>query len=556
MTTHRAQHARLLIALVTVWMTAGIGLGSLSGAGGSAGSALAAAPAGCVQPATATNPVCQTWATTYDHPGSADEHGTDVVADPLNPTGPKVYVTGVSSAGLVETVAYDQGTGRQIWQASVAGPTVQARFAHARLAMAPGGATLYVAGAGDGDVSVTAYDTGSGTQLWSTTQSLLPATPDVTGSGPTLDDPVAIQATAAGVFVTTNSGNTAQVVDYSPGGGPNGTGLQLWSSTITGTAPTAEAAAVSPDGSLVYVASYSSSQSATPSIGGVTPSAGASKAISEVVALDSSTGLQKWITIVGTGAAAAEYALLPSSDGSRLVTSGTVESDSGNWDGVVASLDPATGTVQWSITRDTPSDTTQPWNERPAALAMVADASTVYVAGDRYRFTDGQHFEKQYDLYALNVATGAQRWGTSIPGPANYGDKDVYLAAHGSQVALATRSPQSATTSYDIDIRAYDAGTGAQQWQRDVDGTAHGEDVPGAVAYTIVGTAVKVVVTGMSTDPTTGADITTVATTAATGAAAWLSRYDTPLANDDHPFDSTLTPAVEPSYRPGTRTAA
>jgi WD40 repeat protein len=112
------------------------------------------------------------WQATYHGPVTSSATGSTGIA--LSPDGSTVYVTGSAgqASGLNEytTIGYDGATGHQLWQASYSTPKVNDNAAG--LAVSPDGSTVYVTGTSianyntPADYATVAYNAGTGTQLW------------------------------------------------------------------------------------------------------------------------------------------------------------------------------------------------------------------------------------------------------------------------------------------------------------------------------------------------------------------------------------------------------
>ena len=110
------------------------------------------------------------WQATYHGPGT--NAGTTAIA--LSPDGSAVYVTGSvgQASGLNEyaTIGYDAATGHQLWLASYRTPKMDDNAAG--LAVSPDGSTVYVTGTSianyntPADYATVAYNAGTGAQLW------------------------------------------------------------------------------------------------------------------------------------------------------------------------------------------------------------------------------------------------------------------------------------------------------------------------------------------------------------------------------------------------------
>src|SRR5205823_3583196 len=86
------------------------------------------------------------WQARYAGPGRGDDRAADVA---LSPDGSTVFVTGESGAPEhgrgIATVAYDAGTGNELWSARYDGPPHSTDAGQA-LAVSPDGSRVYVVG--------------------------------------------------------------------------------------------------------------------------------------------------------------------------------------------------------------------------------------------------------------------------------------------------------------------------------------------------------------------------------------------------------------------------
>jgi hypothetical protein len=163
-----------------------------------------------------------------------------------------------------------------------------------------------------------------------------------------------------------------------------------------------------------------------------------------------------------------------------------------------------------------------------AAVAVSPDGGTVYVTGGS--MSGAFPSDRDYATVAYNAATGSQLWASRYNGPANRDDIAAALAVSpdGGTVYVTGGSlgVHGTATNQDYATIAYDAATGAQLWVSRYNGPGSGYDRAAAVAVSPDGG--RVFVTGVS-----GAGIehgargyATVAYNAATGAQAWVRRYN------------------------------
>jgi WD40 repeat protein len=150
------------------------------------------------------------WQATYHGPVTSGATGSTAIA--LSPDGSTVYVTGSAgqAGGLNEyaTIGYDAATGHQLWQASYR--TTQANDNAAGLAVSPDGSTVYATGtsaASSGstaDYATVAYNAGTGAQLWAARYAVTGAQNDAAG----------VVASGGNAIVTGTSGPSGGPSDF------------------------------------------------------------------------------------------------------------------------------------------------------------------------------------------------------------------------------------------------------------------------------------------------------------------------------------------------------
>jgi outer membrane protein assembly factor BamB len=112
----------------------------------------------------------QLWVMKYDGPANGDDEPHSIAA---TPDGTKVFVTGRAATTMCWdyiTVAYDADTGALLWRRLYNGPA-KADDAAYSVAVSPDGTKVFVTGGSIGqqpfnDYATVAYDAGTGAQLW------------------------------------------------------------------------------------------------------------------------------------------------------------------------------------------------------------------------------------------------------------------------------------------------------------------------------------------------------------------------------------------------------
>jgi outer membrane protein assembly factor BamB len=222
------------------------------------------------------------WLAHYQPAGSAN--GNESVA--VSPDGSMVFLTGPfrGSSGPVEsaTIAYDAGTGAQLWAEVASG---NAGTGH-ELAVSPDGSAVFITGwLGQGSptssFTTIAYDATTGAQLWARRYQ---------GPGKlSVPEAVAVSPDGSRLFVTGGSSQSpTDVVDFATVAYATANGSVLWSRSYRPPATSetgpggAFTAGVSPDGALVFVA-------------GSSPGSRPKSSNYTTIAYDTATGHTSWL---------------------------------------------------------------------------------------------------------------------------------------------------------------------------------------------------------------------------------------------------------------------
>jgi hypothetical protein len=384
------------------------------------------------------------WTARYDSPGHWFDNGKYLA---LSPDGTRLFVTGDSNADGSDsnydflTIAYDAATGEQLWVARYDFNSGQEEVS--AIAVSPDGTRVYITGGSqvaetNWDYATIAYDAATGAQLWV-------ARHDGTAMDFDVAKALVLSPDGSRVYVTGGSDSGIPGVlflgqDFVTLAYDSTTGLQLWIATYSPSLngfDTAQAIALSPDGTRVYVAGQS---------------VGTDVNLSSdyaVVAYDSSNGLQQWAGRYDGPAQKDEQltALAVSHDGARVFVTGASQTQTTDNDYATVAFDAATGSQLWVATYDGPGH----GFDAAEAIVVSPDNSTVYITG--------------------SVDAGA---------PAGAGI-----------------SPDSYVQNSDWATIAYDAATGAQKWIARLDGPAHGNEIATAMALSADGSSLYV--TGAST---------------------------------------------------------
>ncbi len=274
------------------------------------------------------------------------------------------------------------------------------------------------------------------------------------------------------------------------------TGKRLWVQRFLGPgiAAFANAIAVSPDGSEIYVTGLAE-------IGD--PARGSDLA---TVAYNARTGHYLWSRlysgpIFGAGEA---NAVTVSPDGSKVVITGaTFGSSTDNLDLATVAYD-AAGTMLWS--KRTPGNP-------GTSIVTSPDGSNIYVGTGSQG--GGGSGAAQFSTVAYSSATGRQLWLGTYPGPGHLIRCTIAASQDGGKVFAACTTDRSPAKYLTL---AYAAADGDPLWQ-----ARYGLGSFASTASAIAASGSQVFVTG-----TANGHLGTVAYQADTGSQQWVSLYPTP----------------------------
>jgi WD40 repeat protein len=336
-------------------------------------------------------------------------------------------------------------------------------------------------------------------------------------SGQSSDEAQALAVSPDGsvVFVTGYGGPN---IDYLTIAYDADTGTRLWRRSYDGPSHNedmAHALAVSPDGSMLFV----------------TGESGAWDIDYATVAYDAATGAGLWVARYagpGNGFWDIPHALGVSPDGSAVFVTGASTEAGGStyFDYATVAYDAATGERLWLRRYDG-----QQGDDAAYALAVSPYGSAVFVTGQ----TDN---DTSYLTVAYDAATGARLWSSPFHGPTSVDvPSSLGVTPDGSMVFVTGQSGEYGVSDYAT--VAYDAVTGRRLWVKFYDGPAHYEDVPHALGVSPDGSAVFV--TGYSGD-IHDYDYATVAYDATTGDELWAEVYDGPGQSTDVAYALGVSP--------------
>jgi len=355
------------------------------------------------------------------------------IALAVSPDGTKVFVTGSSGClGLEDyaTVAYDATNGSELWVARYNGPTGDPDEAYA-VAVSPDATTVFVTGRsfgvlGEGrDYATVAYDAVTGQELW-TSRYDGPAH----GEERSNDEAYALAVTPDGtkIVVTGVSAGVGSLSDYTTVAYDTTTGNQLWLSRYNGPANAddfAQAAAVSHDGSKVFVTGYSYG----------------SNTFSDytTLAYDVVTGTELWARRYDDPAHGYDfaYALAVSPDGTKVFVTGSSDGpDFTISDYATQAYDASNGKQLWLQRYNGPGNST----DSASAIAVSPDGGKVFVTG----ISSGLDTDFPFDFatVAYDATTGHALWQDRFNGPAHLSDwpYDLTVSPDGTKVFVTGSS--------------------------------------------------------------------------------------------------------------------
>jgi WD40 repeat protein len=209
-----------------------------------------------IQPAEATAGTEQ-WVERF--PGPSANSFNHVAGLAVSPDGSRIFVTGdlhhSSGGGTIHTVAYDSVTGAQLWSSS--GPGYDDRAA--AVDVSPDGSRVFVVGSTygrqDGKVSrdylTLAYDAATGSRIWKKRYT------HPVGYSEDLAAALGLSPDGSTVFVT-GASDDGVWTDYATVAYKASTGHHLWTARYGRPAEdAARTLSVSPDGSRVFVSGFS-----------------------------------------------------------------------------------------------------------------------------------------------------------------------------------------------------------------------------------------------------------------------------------------------------------
>ena len=376
------------------------------------------------------------WTSRYEGPGQGEDAPAGILAAPRADI---VLVAGTSWGGSTGfdwvVLALHGSTGEVLWVARETGPAGSSDAAFG-MDLDPTGSRLFVAGWREGgrnpfdlDYQVVAYDTATGSRMWSATFN----GPD---DGGDVALALAVSSDGARVYVTGESWKDGSAEDIVTLSLDASTGHEAWAARhATPGWDRAIRIAADPSGGTVVVAGGI----AGPSFDAV------------VLAYDASTGALRWsATYAGPGGGydfASALGFHPG--GTEIYVASTSTGILSRWDFLVTAHELDSGSVLWRSRSDG-----RLGDDAAQALGVGHDGACVYITGR----SDGPQVHADFLTIAYDSASGEERWrarhGGSIHGPAS-AKALTLLPQRNALVVSGTASSLQGSAS--IVTAAYDA---------------------------------------------------------------------------------------------------
>jgi putative pyrroloquinoline-quinone binding quinoprotein len=371
----------------------------------------------------------QLWEARYDGPGG-DFDEPDAMA--LSSDGSVLVVTGETTSRQTwrdyATVAYDAGTGDQLWGVRYRGGANKDDDIPRAVVMSPNGSTVFVTGYSGGhngnDVATIAYDAATGDRVWIRRLD----GPDHLNDS---SNAMAISSDGSALYIAGSVGVDGASDDYLMLALNPATGERLWVRTYDG--PKSESDIVwgvglSPDGSSLFVTGQSR---------------GLSSADIATLAVDAADGSRKWLARYdGTGRADGANGLAVAPDGSKVYVVGDSvgQGEGGLNDYITVAYDAVSGARLWRQRYDGPGDS----NDVASDIGLTPDGSQVWVTGSTYP----PGGKSDYYTLSYDGATGDQLWANQFDGPSSSYDDPLALAVTADRAYVAGSSTSATYADY------------------------------------------------------------------------------------------------------------
>lgn len=370
-------------------------------------------------------------------------------------------------------------------------------------------------------IGITQARATAGTELWVADTPSPGSLDRITGS--------AVSPDGSRVFVTGSvsfsSGDKFHTVAY------DASGAELWSRQYRRGGPYNDSAAaigVSPDGSVVFVTGWSSSDSDLDYL---------------TLAYDAATGTTVWRHRYSSPLSISQdtpAALGVSPDGSTVFVTGTSDGRPNGDDYLTVAYAAGTGHLLWTARYNLA------FQDSARTLAVSPDGGAVFVSGFSVSTT-----ALDIETIAYDAATGDRLWKSRYDGPASHEDQANAMAVSpdGTTVYVAGFS-EASNRARDFVTLAYKTSTGSLRWVRRYDGPAGQNDNAKAMVVSPDGS--RIFVTGYRTGHR-DRDAETIAYSSA-GQRLWLRAYNGPAGNGDQATAIGISPDGKHVFVTGFRT--
>ena len=283
------------------------------------------------------------------------------------------------------TLAYDAATGARIWKKRYTHPAGYSHDEAAALGVSPDGSTVFVTGASnDGiwtDYATVAYEASTGHHLWTARYGR---------SSEDAARALSVSPDGSSVFVSGFSVSSGTSLDIETIAYDAATGRERWRTRFDGLTHNedqANAMAVSPDGSKVYVTGFTER----------------SKRLRNFVTLaySAKTGTRRWVRrYQGPGDSNNNAkAIVMSPDGSRIYVAGYRSGDNRDVETIAYS---STGGRLWRRSYNGPVG----GSDQATAIGASPDGTQVYVTGLR----NDVPYDRDYATLAYRASSGESLW--------------------------------------------------------------------------------------------------------------------------------------------------
>jgi WD40 repeat protein len=240
------------------------------------------------------------------------------------------------------------------------------------------------------------------------------------------------------------------------------------------------------------------------------------------IAYDAATGARLWVRrysgVTNSFNIAKALAVSPNG-GTVYVTgySGTVPGQRFIADYVTIAHNAAPGARRWLSRYDGRAHQT----DQARSIAVSPDGRTIYVTGRSYGTTSFYDYATVATTQPRAPSAGSA--GTTARANMNDFGAAVVVAPGGRTVYVTGGARWAARSGLDFTTIAYSAATGAARWVSRCNGPVHADDAATSLAVTATGRTVTV--TGYSQHDSVSFDRATVAYNAAAGTRLWAKRY-------------------------------